>query len=183
MHQTLLFFVCALALTAPLPIAAQVRGSGFGVRDSGFGVQRSDMSPNGALPAALRTHLEAERFQIVTSIRGLPLGIREELQRMWGTPSLDIADPGADFQATAEATNPRLPTRRLIAAGCSADHHCLVYYERGGSARTSLVALFGWTPAETRFEWGGTAPAGLKTIADVQRASLAGAIKDNKGLW
>ena len=33
-----------------------------------------------ALSAALRAHLNEERFGIVTSIRGLPLGVRDELQ-------------------------------------------------------------------------------------------------------
>jgi hypothetical protein len=130
------------------------------------------------LPAALQAHLKDERFGIVTSIRGLPLGVREALQTLFGSASLDIAEPGAEFQATDVIVNPRLPIRRLVAAGCSADH-CLVYYERGGSVRTWRVTLFHWTPAETRFEWGGTAPGGLATVGDVRNAALAGQIKNS----
>jgi hypothetical protein len=126
--------------------------------------------------------VQDERFGIVTSIRGLPLGVREELQNLFRTPSLDIAEPGDEFQATDVVVNPKLPFRRLVAAGCSSDH-CLVYYERGGIAHLWQVVLFHWTPAATRFEWGGNAPGGLKTIEDVRAAVLAGAIKGPTRSW
>lgn len=125
------------------------------------------------LPAALRTHVQDERFQPVTSVRGLPLGVRDALQALFGSATLDIADPGAEFLGAGAGRNPNLPLRRLVAAGCSADH-CLVYYERGGAARTWHVALFHWTPAATRFEGGGPAAGGLTTLDDVRRAILAG---------
>ena len=146
-------------------------------------VTGSQAAPTGALPEALRAHLKDERFEIVTSIRGLPLGVRDQLQTLFGSPELDIAEPGAEFQATDVISNRRLPIRRLIAAGCSTDFHCLVYYERGGLAHTWLVALFHWTPAATRFEWGGTAPGGLKTIDDVRKAVLSGAIRSPNKVW
>ena len=139
-------------------------------------------APPAALSAELRTHLKDERFGIVTSIRGLPLGVREALQTLFGTGSLDIAEPGAEFQATDVVMNPKLPIRRLIAAGCSSDH-CLVYYERGGIAHTWRVTLFHWTPAETRFEWGGVASGGLTTINDVRKAVLSGAVKSPGTSW
>jgi hypothetical protein len=72
--------------------------------------------------------------------------------------------------------------RRLVAAGCTI-HYCLVYYERGGGAHTWHVALFHWTPAATRFEWGGTAPGGLATIDDVRNAILSGVIKGPARFW
>ena len=121
--------------------------------------------------AAVREHLSAERFEIVTSIRGLPLGIRDELQKMFGG-SLDIADPGTRIESAATGT-----TRRLLAAGCARDHHCLVYYETGGRARSWRVALFHWTPEITRFEWGGVAPGGLQAIEDVRAAAVSGRMK------
>jgi hypothetical protein len=130
---------------------------------------------------SLRSHVKGERFDIVTSIRGLPLGVRDELQVLWNSRSLDIAEPGADFQGAGTAVNPALPARRLVAAGCSADYHCLVYYERGGSSRSWLVALFRWTPAATRLEAAGAAPGGLKTIAEVHDAVVSGAIRRNDG--
>jgi hypothetical protein len=138
---------------------------------------------SGALSGALRTHLQTEPFAIVTSIRGLPLGVRDQLLKLWGTQTLDIAEPGTPFQSTDVIGTPRLPIRRMIAAGCSSDHHCLLYYERGGIAHTRHAVLFAWTPDATRFEWGGTAPAGLATIDDVRKAILSGAIKGSSGPW
>ncbi len=135
-----------------------------------------------ALSRELRAHVKDERFEIVTSIRGLPLGVRDGLQTLFGSKALDIAEPGAEFQVTDVIVNPKLPIRRLVAAGCSTDH-CLVYYERGGIAHTWHVALFHWTPAATRFEWGGIAPRGLGSIDDVRNAILSGAIKGPTTFW
>jgi hypothetical protein len=140
----------------------------------------SQGTDSGVLPGALRAHVQSERFEIVTSIRGLPLGVRGGLQTLFGQ-GLDIAEPGAEFRVT-EAGNPNLPIRRLVAAGCSIDH-CLVYYERGGIDHTWHVALFHWTPDATRFEWGGTAPGGLATTDDVRNAILSGAIKGPARFW
>ncbi len=137
------------------------------------------------LPGALRDIVKNERFQIVTSVRGLPLGVRNRLQEMFGsqqTLDIDIAEPGAEFQVTDVIVNPQLPIRRLVAAGCTIEY-CLVYYERGGIAHTWHVALFHWTPEATRFEWGGTAPGGLATIDDVRNAILSGVINGPATFW
>ena len=128
-----------------------------------------------ALSGALRDHVKAERFQLVTSIRGLPLGVRDGLQTLFGGKTLDIAESRAEFQVTDVVVKP-LPLRRLVAAACTIEY-CLVYYERGGGAHTWHVALFHWSPAATRFEWGGTAPGGLKTVDDVRNAILSEKIK------
>ena len=144
-------------------------------------VAGSQVAP-GALSGALRDYVRDGRFGLVTSIRGLPLGVRHELQTMFGSQTLDIAEPGTQFQATNVTANPKLPIRRLVAAACSPDH-CLVYYERGGIAHTWQVALFHWTPAVTRFEWGGIAPGGLATHDDVRKAVLSGAIKGPNKVW
>jgi hypothetical protein len=135
-----------------------------------------------ALPGALRDHVKEGRFGIVTSIRGLPIGVRDGLQTLFGSKTLDIAEPRAEFQVTDVVVNPNLPLRRLVAAGCTMDY-CLVYYERGGGAHTWHVALFHWTPAATRFEWGGTAPGRLATIDDVRNAILSGVIKGPARFW
>jgi hypothetical protein len=145
-------------------------------------VAGSQAAPPTALSGELRAQIQKERFAIVTSIGGLPLGVRYGLQKLFGSEELDIAEPGAEFQATGVASVSRLRTRRLVAAGCSYQR-CLVYYERGGTVRTWRVALFHWTPEATRFEWGGTAPGGLATIDDVRRTVLAGAIKSPAEFW
>ena len=135
-----------------------------------------------ALSAALQDQVKNGRFGIVTSVRGLPLGVREGLQTLWGSRTLDIAEPGAEYQATDVIVKPGLPIRRMVAAGCTIEY-CLLYYERGGIAHTWHVVLYHWTPAATRFEWGGAAPGGLKTIDDVRKAVLSGGIKDPAGSW
>lgn len=139
-------------------------------------------APGVPLSEELRAHLKNERLGVVTSVRGLPLGVRDGLMTLFGSQALEIAEPGDPFQATDVLASPRLPFRRLVAAGCSIDH-CLVYYERGGIAHTWQVALFHWTPAATRFEAGGNAPGGLATIDDVRSALLSGAITRSDGPW
>ena len=134
------------------------------------------------LPEGLRAHVKAEEFGIVTSIRGLPLGVREGMQALFGSPTLDIAEPGAEFEVAEVIGTSKLPKRRLLVAGCS-DDHCLVYYERGGREHTWHVALFHWTPAVTRFEWGGLAPRGLTSVDAVRKAALSGAIKGPIQVW
>jgi hypothetical protein len=133
------------------------------------------------LPATLRAHVKEERFEVVTSVRGLPLGVRDGLQTLFGSQTLDLAESGAGRQGRDVSVNPK-PLRRLVAAGCSIDH-CLVYYERGGGAPTWLVALFHWTPDATRFEWGGNAPGGLATIDEVRNAVVSGKVKGPVKLW
>ena len=154
----------------------------LGVSLSSAVVAGNQAAPAAALSGTLRAHVNDERFAIVTSIRGLPLGVRDGLQKLFGSQTLDIAEPGAEFQVTDVVRTPKLPVRRLVAAGCSIDH-CLVYYERGGIAHTWQVALFHWTPAATRFEWGGPAPGNLKTIDGVRNAVLSGEIKGPARFW
>src|SRR5215203_1447643 len=92
----------------------------------------SQAPPAAALSGPPRAHVEAEPFGVVSSTRGLPLGVRDGLQRLFGTETLDLAEPGAEYQTTDVIHTPNLPHRRLVTAGCSIDH-CLVYYERGAS--------------------------------------------------
>jgi len=135
------------------------------------------------IPGTLWAHLKDERFEPVTSIGGLSLGVADALRQLFRSPSLDIAEPGAEFQATGNAEHgARLPSRRLVAAGCSSDH-CLIYYERGGSVLTWRVALFHWGQDATRFEWGGAAPGGLVGIDDVQNAVLSRKITSPDRSW
>lgn len=163
MRQTQLLIVAGLLLSAC----------------SAAGSQATD---TGTLPAALRNHLQNDRFQMVGSIRGLPLGVRDWLQGAFGSGTLDIAEPEAPFRATDVGSTPGLPARRLVAAGCSTDH-CIVYFERGGIAHTWHVTVFHWTPDATTFEWGGTAPAALATVDEVRKAILSGAVKGSTGPW
>jgi hypothetical protein len=154
----------------------------IGVTLSSTVVIGSQASRASELSQALRAEVKDGRFQPVTSVRGLPLGVRDALQTLFNSPTLDIAEPGAEFQVTDVVGTSKLPFRRMVAAGCTSNY-CLVYYERGGIAHTWQVAMFHWTPAATRFEWGGIAPGGLKTIDDVRKAVLSGAIKSPSRTW
>ena len=134
------------------------------------------------MSGTMRAHLEAERFDTVTSIGGLPAGVQDTLRRLFGSASLDIAEPGAEFQRAGDAAGGKRPSRRLVAAGCSNDH-CLVYYERRGAAPAWRVALFRWAPDASRFEWGGAAPPGLAAIGDVRHAVLTGQLESPERSW
>ena len=132
------------------------------------------------ISAALRAHVQSERLDDVTAIRGLPLGVRGELEVLFGN-GLDIANPGTPFQGT-NAAETKLPLRGLISAGCSVDH-CVVYYERAGKPRTWHAALFHWTPDTTKVEIAGTAPAGLANVDAVRTALLSGVVKGPPKIW
>ena len=132
------------------------------------------------LPDSLGDHVRNERYGIVSSLRGLPLGVREALQKLFGSQTLDITDAFGTATPDGASTS---ATRRLVAAGCADDNHCIVYYERRGSTPSWHVALFQWDPAATTFEWGGMAPGNLKTVDDVRKAMLSGAIKGPSTVW
>jgi hypothetical protein len=138
--------------------------------------------PPVTLSGELRAHVQDGRFGRVTAIRGLPLGVRDALQALFGSATLDIANPGDPFPPTGVVADSAPPIRRLVAAGCTMEY-CLVYYERAGGTHTWHAALFHWTPAATRFEWGGIAPGGLADIDAVRTATLSGAIKAPIGVW
>src|SRR5688572_12978466 len=96
------FFLCAMAMSL-FPVAAA-------------GIQTPAAN---ALPGPLRAHVNEARFDVVTSVRGLPLGVREELQALFKSHFLDLAEPGAAFRSTDAVTDSNLPTRRLVHAACS----------------------------------------------------------------
>jgi hypothetical protein len=141
----------------------------------GTAAQGQSPDASTAAPEALRSHLRSERFAPLTTVAALPAGLRTELNNLFGGKTLEMADPGAPFQATDVMVTPRLPPRRLTAAGCSADH-CLVYYERGGFAHVHYVVLFKVSKDATRFEFGGPAAGGLADLESVKNAIVAGTV-------
>jgi hypothetical protein len=141
----------------------------------GIAAQGQSPDPSTAAPEALRSHLRSERFAPLTTVAALPAGVRTQLNDLFGGKALEMADPGAPFQATDVMVTPRLPSRRLTAAGCSPDH-CLVYYERGGFAHVHYAVLFKVSTDGTRFEFGGPAAGGLADLEAVKNAIVAGAV-------
>ena len=133
------------------------------------------------LPGQLEAHIKRERFQTVSSVRGLPVGVRDGMRTLWGSKALAIAEPDTGSSGP-DGRERDLPSRRLVAAGCSKDH-CLVYYELAPAAWAHRVVLFRWTPSATQMEWGGTAPAGLTTIDDVLMAVFSGDVQGPTTVW
>lgn len=158
------------------------RGAGVAIGVVLAATASAQVPISSTVAASLRAHVRDERFQVVTSVRGLPLGVREELQRMFGSSAMAIAEPGAPFRVTDVITDASLPLRRMNVAGCSQDH-CLVYYERGGIAHTWHAVLLHWTPERTRVQAGGTAPAGLRNVDELRNAVLSNALKGPGRYW
>jgi hypothetical protein len=68
----------------------------------------SQSAPAAALPEAVRDVVRSERFQLVTSIRGMPIGVRDGLQTLFGTETLDIDEYTSAFQVDDMIVNPTL---------------------------------------------------------------------------
>ena len=137
---------------------------------------RQPGAPPMALSGALRAHLKDAPFGIVTSIRGLPLGVRDGLQTLFGTQTLALAEPKAKFQATdvmvesepADSSAGRGGVlNRLLPRLLRARRH------RPHVARRAVSLDACRDPIRV----GGNAPGGLATIEDVRNAILSGAIK------
>jgi hypothetical protein len=134
------------------------------------------------LTEAQRAHLRTEQFARVTSVAALSSEVREALRVLFRSPTLELAEPGAEFQVTDVIFKPNLPIRRLILAGCSNDH-CLVYYERGGIAHTFSVVLFRIDKGAAQFEWGGIAPRDVQSLDELKALMVDGKIKGGMSYW
>jgi hypothetical protein len=139
-------------------------------------------SSDAGLTAGLRDHLRSERFTAVATVAALPASVRAALNDLFGGKALDMADPGQPFQATDVMVMPRLPARRLVAAGCSPDH-CVVYYERGGFAHVHQIVLFSTTDAAARLVHGGVAAGGLEDLDQVKDALASGKVMGGSKYW
>ena len=132
--------------------------------------------------AALRDHVRTEEFSPVAKVADLPPAVREALAKLFGGGALELAEPGARFQATDVMVTPRLPARRLVSAGCSSDH-CLVYYERGGFAHVHQIVLFSKTDASASFVHGGVGAGGLNGLEQVRDALVADRVMAGSKYW
>jgi hypothetical protein len=145
------------------------------------GAARQQADPPVPLPDLLRTHLRGETFAPLPTVASLPLSVRDALKVLFKSPELDLAEPGAAFQQTDVLVTPRLPIRRLIAAGCAADH-CVVHYERGGFAHLFYVVVFRMSNAGAVFEWGGLT-GGPLDLAGVREALGSGKVVGQSKYW
>ncbi len=149
----------------------------------GAWVVHSQPTADGAgFTAAVRDHVRAERFSPLTSVATLPASVRDALAGLFNGKTLEMADPGQPFQATDVMVTPRLPSRRLVSAGCSPDH-CLVYYERGGFAHVHQVVLFDTTTNTARFVHGGVVAGGLTGLDQVKETLLSDRLDSGSKYW
>jgi hypothetical protein len=136
-----------------------------------------DAAPAKDLPDGLREHVRTETFRPVAKVGDLPASVRAGLAQLFGE-TLKMAEPGAPFQATDVMGPERLPFRRLVAAGCSADH-CLVHYEKGGFAHLYYVVVFETGAADAKsakLAWGGATGGGLANVDAVKDALVSGKV-------
>ena len=137
--------------------------------------------PHG-VPEQLRAHIGAETFTPLAGVGALPDPVKAALAQLFGTKSLDLAEPGAPFQATDMVVDPRLPWRRLIAAGCAADH-CLVHYERGGFVHVYQVVVLSRQGDGVRFVWGGAVGGPIPNVHGVKDALATGKVLGQTKYW
>jgi hypothetical protein len=109
----------------------------------------------------------------VTHVRDLPARVRDALQSLFKSDTLEIADPGAPFEATDDVSDPRLPSRRLDVAGCSRDH-CLLQYERGGYAHRFYAVLIAVSEKQATVEWAGSTHGAAHDLAELKSVVLQG---------
>jgi hypothetical protein len=134
------------------------------------------------MPEALRAHISSETFTPLSTVAALPKGLKDELARRFKEKSLQLADPGAPYQATDVIGPELLPFRRLISAGCAADH-CLVHYERGGFAHTYAVLVLSRRGKTVRVVWGGGVGGPIPGVRAVRDALVARTVIGQAKYW
>jgi hypothetical protein len=84
-----------------------------------------------------------------------------------------FANPAQRFQSTDPIQDQGLPSRRLVVAGVS-DRYCIIHYECGGIANSSLVVLFELSESKATVVWVSNTIRvsnlrGLKTVLESTR--------------
>ena len=103
-------------------------------------VKKAALQPH-ALPDDLMSALQsANGFQVRHAIADIPPLVRAAFAKATHQ-EFSMAEPGEQWQSTDVIIEPRLPWRRLMAVAVSVNF-CLVFYERGGIAKSNNVAVF-----------------------------------------
>jgi len=127
-----------------------------------------------ALPGDLLSALRsANNFQVRHSIASIPPLVRAAFAKATHQ-EFSMAGPGEQWQSTDFIIEPRLPWRRLTAVAVGANF-CLVFYERGGIAKSNNVAIFRLSSREVAPVWHAYLDS---SVADP--ASLAVAINEKR---
>jgi len=128
------------------------------------------------LPADVRAALkEAGAFQARGAVGAIPVAVRAAFAKAAGGESFEMAEPGAPWQVSCVIATPPgktpLPARRLVKVFLSKSF-CILFYERGGVARTNHVAIFRLTQGDATLAWRAYVPqsagdpAGLLTAVE-----------------
>jgi hypothetical protein len=132
-------------------------------------------STNGSparLSAEERKHALDGSFTLMRRVGELPVTVK----RAFSGDAFEMADPGEKWQSTdVIAPGKRLPTRRLVLAGCS-KARCFLHYERGGRGHGFYVVVFAMSEErEAAFLWAGASAAARDGAAelDTLRARIA----------
>jgi hypothetical protein len=136
----------------------------------------------GNLPGGLERQLKTETLSPIATVAELPEAVRVCLTELFRWPTLKMADPGDEWQETDVVETPDLPIRRLILAGCSAEH-CLIHYERGGIAHTRSVLLLELDDTGAHLIRGWSAPSSLGSVEEVREAVLSGKLPEKESAW
>jgi hypothetical protein len=99
----------------------------------------------------------ATDFQVWHTIPDIPPFVRAAFAKATHQ-EFSMAEPGAKWQSTDVVLEPGLPWRRLRAVAVSTKF-CLVFYERGGIAKSNIVAVF-------RLSFRGAEPVWLAYLDD-----------------
>ncbi len=126
------------------------------------------------LPADVQAALrQPGAFQVRSTISGIPASVRTAFAKAVGAEFFVMAEPGARWQVgdTLTPDKPPLPARRLARVFLSKSF-CILFYERGGIARTNHVAIFRLGQRDAELAWrayvpqSATDPAALLSVID-----------------
>lgn len=123
-----------------------------------------------AAPADLLSALERpDGFVVDRGMGAIPENVRAAFAKAAGDKSFAMAEPGGAWRATDVVLDRHLPHRRFIAVAKSAEFY-LVFYERGGIARSDNVAAFRMVNGAAEPVWHAFVPPGVADPAGLREA-------------
>lgn len=130
-----------------------------------------------AKPSPLaRNNVLVGEYRMLRRVADIPAAVRNAL----GGASFEMAEPGEPFQETdVVSRGRRLPSRRLIFAGCSAAK-CFVHYEKGGRGHGYFVVVFSLDSSggATR-RWAGVGGRAALDVSQLRSMVSAGQFADD----
>ena len=114
--------------------------------------------------------LFADVLEPVKSVRELPPAIVAQLGKIAGEENLQLAEPGAAYNATDAILDPKLPYRQLRFAG-KVGSFFLICYDRGGSRSSECAVIFALdSQGRPNPIWAAVVLARCNTLAELRDA-------------